>query len=306
MTIENIWGAFVLLLLPLFFMFIGLFLVGVFQWLGNLSKPIDEHVPFWKPFTDVVVFFKEPSTDLGWLPNLLFILALAVPVFLVWLLPFVSVPTMAVHGDLLVMCFGLLSSTLLMDVARKVLTETSGDNDCAWLWTFWAADLSLILVAFAVAGRVGSLKLTDIVNVQWTTILSSGNQGFWSFKDWLFGKLPFAASVGIFALAFGFTDTDKLKVTEVMGNCQEVSAGKYAGMALLTCSLNMAVRLVLYSLLFLGPGSVLITTLKALMVFVPAGLFGILISFVSSPRLIKHFSTLLVVASFVSLVLSSL
>jgi len=306
MTIENIWGAFVLLLLPLFFMFIGLFLVGVFQWLGNLSKPIDEHVPFWKPFTDVVVFFKEPSTDLGWLPNLLFILALAVPVFLVWLLPFVSVPTMAVHGDLLVMCFGLLSSTLLMYVSRRVLTETSGDNDCAWLWTFWAVDLSLILVAFAVAGRVGSLKLTDIVNMQWSSVLSSGNQSFWNFKDWLLGKLPFAASVGVFALAFGFTATGKLKAIEDMGNSQKVSAGKYAGMALLTCSLNMATRLVLYSLLFLGPGSVLITTLKALMVFVPAALIGILISFVSSPRLIRYFSTLLVVASFVSLVLSSL
>ena len=306
MTIENIWGAFVLLLLPLFFMFIGLFLVGIFQWLGNVGKSKDQHVPFWKPFADVVALFKEPITDAGWLPNLLFILALAVPVFLVWLLPFASVPTMAVHGDLLVMCFGLLSSTLLMDVARKVLTETSGDNDCAWLWTFWAADLSLILVAFAVAGRVGSLKLTDIVNMQWSSVLSSGNQSFWNFKDWLLGKLPFAASVGVFALAFGFTATGKLKAIEDMGNSQKVSAGKYAGMALLTCSLNMATRLVLYSLLFLGPGSVLITTLKALMVFVPAALIGILISFVSSPRLIRYFSTLLVVASFVSLVLSSL
>jgi len=65
MTIQNILGAFVLLLLPLFFMFVGLFLVGVFQWLRNLSKPTDQHVPFWKPFTDVVAFFKEPSTDLG-------------------------------------------------------------------------------------------------------------------------------------------------------------------------------------------------------------------------------------------------
>jgi len=306
MTIENIWGAFVLLLLPLFFMFIGLFLVGIFQWVGNVSKSKDQHVPFWKPFADVVALFKEPIADAGWLPNLLFILALAVPVFLVWLLPFASVPTMAVHGDLLVMCFGLLSSTLLMDVARKVLTETSGDNDCAWLWTFWAADLSLMLVAFAVAGKVGSLKLTDIVNVQWSSMLNSGNHGFWSFKDWLLGKLPFAASVGVFALAFGFTATVKLKAIEGMGNSQKVSAGKYAGMALLICSLNMAVRLVLYSLLFLGPGSVLITTLKALMVFVPVALIGIFISFVSSPRLIRYFSILLVVASFVSLVLSSL
>jgi len=31
MTKENILGAFVLLLLPLFFMFVGLFLVGVFS-----------------------------------------------------------------------------------------------------------------------------------------------------------------------------------------------------------------------------------------------------------------------------------
>lgn len=306
MAIENIWGAFVLLLLPLFLMFIGLFLVGVFQWLGNVSKSKDQHVPFWRPFVDVVTLFKEPITDEGWLPNLLFILASAVPVFLVWLLPFASIPTMSVHGDLLVICFGLLSSALLMGMARRVLTETSGDSESAWLWTFWAADLSLIIAAFAVAGKVGSLKLTDIVNVQWSTILGSGNQGFWSFKDWLFGKLPFAASVGIFALAFGFTATDKLKAIEGMGNCQEVSAGKYAGMALLTCSLNMAVRLVLYSLLFLGPGSVLITTLKALMVFVPAALIGIFISFVSSLRLIRYFSFLLVVASFVSLVLSSL
>jgi len=73
MTIENILGALS------FYCYAVLhvcwpFLVGVFQWLRNLSKPTDQHVPFWKPFTDVVAFFKEPSTDLGWLPNLLFIL----------------------------------------------------------------------------------------------------------------------------------------------------------------------------------------------------------------------------------------
>jgi len=306
MTIENIWGAFVLLLLPLFFMFIGLFVVGVFQWVGNLGKSKDQHVPFWKPFADAVALFKEPIADAGWLTNILFIFALAVPVFLVWLLPFASVPTMAVHGDLLVMCFGLLSSVLLMDLARKVLTGTFGDNESAWLWAFWAADLSLIIVAFAVVGKVGSLKLTDIVNVQWGDVLNAGSQSFWSFKDWLLGKLPFAASVGIFALAFSLAASNKVFTMERMESPHKTNVGKYAGMELLARSLNIVLRLVLYSLLFLGPGSVLVTTLKALMVFVPAVLIGILISFVSSPKLMRYFSTLLVVASFVSLVLSYL
>jgi len=110
-------------------------------------------------FTDVVAFFKEPSTDLGWLPNLLFILALAVPVFLVWLLPFTSVPTMAVHGDLLVVSFGLFASSLLMNLAAKSLVETSDNCQHAHGWNVWAVDLSLILVAFVVAATVGRLNL---------------------------------------------------------------------------------------------------------------------------------------------------
>ena len=108
---------------------------------------------------DVVAFFKEPSTDLGWLPNLLFILALAVPVFLVWLLPFTSVPTMAVHGDLLVVSFGLFVSSLLMDLAAKSFLETSDNCQHAHGWNVWAVDLSLVLVAFVVAATVGRLNL---------------------------------------------------------------------------------------------------------------------------------------------------
>jgi len=83
-------------------------------------------------------------------------------------------------------------------------------------------------------------------------------------------------------------------------------ASKYAGMQLLTSSLNVAVRLILYSLLFLGPGSVLVTTLKVLMVFVPSALIGMLVSMVSSAKLMGYLNTLVVVLSFISLVLTSL
>jgi len=77
-------------------------------------------------------------------------------------------------------------------------------------------------------------------------------------------------------------------------------------MKLLTSSLNVAVRLILYSLLFLGPGSVLVTTLKVLMVFVPSALIGMLVSMVSSAKLMAYLNTLVVVLSFISLVLTSL
>jgi len=77
-------------------------------------------------------------------------------------------------------------------------------------------------------------------------------------------------------------------------------------MELLTSSLNVAVRLILYSLLFLGPGSVLVTTLKVLMVFVPSALIGMLVSMVSSAKLMGYLNTLVVVLSFISLVLTSL
>lgn len=305
MTKENILGAFVLLLLPLFFMFVGLFLVGVFQWLRNLSKPTDQHVPFWKPFMDVVAFFKEPSTDLGWLPNLLFILALAVPVFLVWLLPFTSVPTMAVHGDLLVVSFGLFASSLLMNLAAKSFLETSDNCQHAHGWNVWAVDLSLILVAFVVAATVGSLKLTDIVNVQWGDIISGSSPSAFSFKDWLIGKLPLAGLLGIVSLGVYLANITQLFRQQYLENSLK-GASKYAGMELLTSSLNVAVRLILYSLLFLGPGSVLVTTLKVLMVFVPSALIGMLVSMVSSAKLMGYLNTLVVVLSFISLVLTSL
>nr|HRC95593.1 hypothetical protein [Coprothermobacter proteolyticus] len=81
---------------------------------------------------------------------------------------------------------------------------------------------------------------------------------------------------------------------------------KYAGMQLLTSSLNVAVRLILYSLLFLGPGSVLVTTLKVLMVFVPSALIGMLVSMVSSAKLMAYLNTLVVALLFISLVLTSL
>jgi len=66
------------------------------------------------------------------------------------------------------------------------------------------------------------------------------------------------------------------------------------------------VRLIIYSLLFLGPGSVLVTTLKVLMVFVPSALIGMLVSMVSSAKLMGYLNALLVVLSFISLVLTSL
>jgi len=305
MTTENILGAFVLLLLPLFFMFLGLFLVGVFQWLGSLSKPTHQHVPFWKPFTDVVAFFKEPSTDLGWLPNLLFILALAVPVFLVWLLPFASVPTMAVHGDLLVVSFGLFASTLLMNLAARTLRETSDNCQHAHGWSVWAVDLSLILVAFVAAATVGSLKLTDIVNAQWGDILSGNSLSALSFKDWLIGKLPLAGLLGIVSLGVYFANITQLFRQQCLESSRN-DASKYAGMKLLTSSLNVAVRLMLYSLLFLGPGSVLVTTLKVLIAFVPATLAGMLVSMVSSAKLMVYLNALVVVLSFINLVFTSL
>ncbi|HAR40885.1 MAG TPA: hypothetical protein DCR68_06075 [Coprothermobacter sp.] len=305
MTIENILGAFFLLLLPLFFTFVGLFLVGVFQWLGSLSKPTHQHVPFWKPFTDVVAFFKEPSTDLGWLPNVLFVLALAVPVFLVWLLPFASVPTMAVHGDLLVVSFGLFASTLLMDLAERTLRETSDNCQHAHGWSVWAVDLSLILVAFVVAATVGSLKLIDIVNMQWGDILSGSSPSALSFKDWLIGKLPLAGLLGIVSLGVYLANITQLFRQQYLESFHN-GASKYAGMKLLTFSLNVAVRLILYSILFLGPGSVLVTTLKVLIAFVPAALVGMLVSMVSSAKLMVYLNTLLVVLSFISLVFTSL
>lgn len=305
MTTENILGAFFLLLLPLFFMFVGLFLVGVFQWLVSLSKPTDQHVPFWKPFTDVVAFFKEPSTDLGWLPNLLFILALAVPVFLVWLLPFASVPTMAVHADLLVVSFGLIVSTLLMNLAAKTLQETSDNCQHTHGWSVWAVDLSFILVAFVVAATVGSLKLADIVNMQWGDILSSSSPSALSFKDWLIGKLPLAGLLGIVSLGVYLANITQLFRQQYLESFHN-GASKYAGMKLLTFSLNLAVRSMLYSILFLGSGSVLLTTLKVLIAFVPAALVGMLVSMVSSAKLMVYLNTLLVVLSFISLVFTSL
>jgi len=305
MTIENILGAFFLLLLPLFFTFVGLFLVGVFQWLGSLSKPTHQHVPFWKPFTDVVAFFKEPSTDLDWLPNLLFILALAVPVFLVWLLPFASVPTMAVHADLLVVSFGLFASTLLMNLAASTSRETSDNRQHAHGWNVCAVDLSLILVAFVVAATVGSLKLTDIVNIQWVDILSGSSPSALSFKDWLIAKLPLAGLLGIVSLGVYFANITRPFRPQYLESFHS-GPSKYAGMKLLTFSLNVAVRLILYSILFLGPGSVLVTTLKVLIAFVPAALVGMLVSMVSSAKLMVYLNTLLVVLSFISLVFSSL
>jgi len=55
-------------------------------------------------------------------------------------------------------------------------------------------------VAFVVAATVGSLKLTDIVNVQWGDIISGSSPSAFSFKDWLIGKLPLAGLLGIVSL----------------------------------------------------------------------------------------------------------
>jgi len=55
-------------------------------------------------------------------------------------------------------------------------------------------------VAFVVAATVGSLKLTDIVNVQWGDIISVAALVLFSFKDWLIGKLPLAGLLGIVSL----------------------------------------------------------------------------------------------------------
>jgi len=60
-------------------------------------------------------------------------------------------------------------------LAAKSLVETSDDCQRAHGWNVWAVDLSLVLVAFVVAATVGSLKLTDIVNVQWGDILSGSS-----------------------------------------------------------------------------------------------------------------------------------
>jgi len=168
----------------------------------------------------------------------------------------------------------LFASSLLMNLAAKSLVETSDKCQHAHGWNVWAVDLSLVLVAFVVAATVGSLKLTDIVNVQWGDILSGSSPSAFSFKDWLIGKLPLA---GCWVCFFGglFANITQPFRQQCLESFHK-GASKYAGMKLLTSSLNVAVRLILYSLLFLGPGSVLVTTLKVLMVFVPSALIACL------------------------------
>jgi hypothetical protein len=297
---RNVLNALVLLLLPVYASILGLLLIGLFQWLSGIMHKSNELKPFWQPFIDVTQAFNRPSAGRGWVVDLFSILSLAAPIFVVWLLPFSSVPTMAEQGDLLVILFGLFGTTLFSQILCNLVLTKKGEP-YSYL-VVYLNDLVFALSAFASMAIVASLKLSDITSAQWLS-QASEQTGMWSFSDWFIIRAPLAASMGILSLAISFLIGSKA-LDKLQMNASD--SEKYYGMALLAHSVNIFDRIILFCFLFLGSGSLIIATAKALLVFVAVAIVGLIFSYVRSDKTLILIAVVASVLAFAGLVLSTI
>lgn len=255
------------LLITVFTMALGLFFMGIARKIvARIQKRYGP--PIYQPYLDVLKLFGKDAITHGFIFDFGAIMALGGVIATLFFIPLGSWQLYSMEGTVLLVIYLLAVASLGMAMG----TVGSGNPQASVgisraLMQMLGYELPYLVILFALIFRYQTSSVWGLMQAQ------AG-----SFLNWNLFAYPLTAAVAFVVLIgmMGKKPFDAMIAPSEIGSGPVVeSGGKYLGMLLLQKSITIIIELALFVNLFLGGAeNILIFTVKMLIVWVLATMFG--------------------------------